>query len=193
MQLPFTFLRRSWWRLKTFNPFPRPTKNLDFMRNFKLKLKIMSWRPPPSLLIKWSWSRPMMLEPRLQEYFWAKIFWGIKRSTTFDICPMCPMAEQGFPGGGGNPWGATTCYLANFPKKCMKMQKFWSRGGARVPRPPRSTNEVNTHTESFWDIQLNSAPCTVFSWLIFTLHLVRFSCSYWQLIREKCICGHVLF
>ena len=56
--------------------------------------------------------------------------------------PQCwPVADSGFPrGGGANPkagGGRQPIIWPIFPENCMKMKKFWARGGrGRVPRAP---------------------------------------------------------
>ena len=57
------------------------------------------------------------------------------------------VADPGFPrGGGANPKGGGKCQpiiWQSLPENCMKMKKFWTRGGARVPRAPlRSATEI---------------------------------------------------
>ena len=53
------------------------------------------------------------------------------------------VADLGFSRGGcANPKGGrqpTICLI--FPKNCMKMKKFWPRGGASLAPPLRSTTE----------------------------------------------------
>ena len=51
-------------------------------------------------------------------------------------CHQLTGADPGFPvGGGANcPGGRQHTILPNFPKNCMKLKEFGSRG-ARVPRP----------------------------------------------------------
>ena len=49
------------------------------------------------------------------------------------------VADPGFPrGGGANPKGGgrEPIIWPIFPENCMKMKKFWARGGARVPHAP---------------------------------------------------------
>ena len=47
------------------------------------------------------------------------------------------MADPGFPrvGGDTNRRGPPTYYLTNFPQNCIKMNKFWPRGGRPLAPP----------------------------------------------------------
>ena len=48
---------------------------------------------------------------------------------------MNPVADPGFPrGGGANPKGAQTYYLANFSRKLHENKEILGRGGARGTR-----------------------------------------------------------
>ena len=63
---------------------------------------------------------------------------GISSVKQCKIVPK-PVADPGFPrGGGANPKGGRQPIIWSiFPENCMKMKKFWARGGgARPSRPP---------------------------------------------------------
>ena len=57
---------------------------------------------------------------------------------TLELVDVDSVADLGFPrGGGANPKGGRQLIIwPIFPKNCMKMKKFWARGGARAPRAP---------------------------------------------------------
>ena len=56
------------------------------------------------------------------------------------------MADPGFPrGGGANPKGGgrQPIIWPIFPKNCMKMKKFWARGGGASLAPPLRSSTAN--------------------------------------------------
>ena len=54
---------------------------------------------------------------------------------------VCVVANPGFPrGGGANPKGGHQPIIwPIFPENCMKMKKFWARGGRHPLDPPLNT------------------------------------------------------
>ena len=54
----------------------------------------------------------------------------------FQLMEYTPVAEPGFPrGGGANSQGAPTYDFAKFSQKLHEIERIWA-GGAHVPRAP---------------------------------------------------------
>ena len=58
----------------------------------------------------------------------------------FQYKTMITVADPGLPrGGGANPKGGRQPIIWSiFPENCMKMKKFWARGGRASLAPPGS-------------------------------------------------------
>ena len=59
----------------------------------------------------------------------VEMFHGTEYSSVAN--PGFPRVKGAYPKGGRQP-----IIWPNFPENYMKMMKFWTRGGARVPRVP---------------------------------------------------------
>ena len=68
---------------------------------------------------------------------------------------MNTVADPGFPRGGGATLkgGRQPIIWSIFAENCMKMKKFWARGGARPSRPP-----LDPPLEHIVKSEVNSQP-----------------------------------
>ena len=63
----------------------------------------------------------------------------LNRLSLAELIVMMSVADPGFPrGGGANPKGGGRQPIISpiFPENCMKMKKFWARGGREGRAPP---------------------------------------------------------
>ena len=89
------------------------------------------------------------------------VTWCPHRSVLFHCYNVSPVADPGFPRGGGanSPGGRQHTILPNFPKKVHEIERIWTPGGGegRVPCTPLRSATGQTQRKSLknYDITYN--------------------------------------